>query len=174
MAYYHVVDGQLKLEYHAPANGKSFVRAAAALLPPQITKLHEQFRAWSEAGFSPSPVLAYRIWLGPDDELYFHFTGDASPTALGAVGGALDLAAWLVLLDKWMETFVVIARARAVWSPQELASALPFTTPPFLPPQLVTDPPDNWARVAQALAQATVDGPLAGAPQDRHWQAEEK
>jgi hypothetical protein len=83
---------------------------------------------------------------------------------------ALDLAAWLVLLDKWMETFVVISRARATWTPLELAGALRFTTPPYLPAPLTTEPPDNWTRVAHALSVAIVDGPLAGAPQDRHWQ----
>lgn len=173
MAYYYVADGELKIEYHAPAGGRSFVRAAEKLLPPQITRLHTQFQAWSEAGLSPGPVLAYRIWLGPDDELYFHFLGDDRPMPLGAVGNAQDLAAWLVLLDKWMETYVVIARARAIWTPLDLAGALRFTTPPFLPPQLVSEPPDNWQRVAHALAQAIADGPLAGSPQDQHWRGDD-
>ena len=46
----------------------------------------------------------------------------------------LRLASWFVLLDKWMETFVVIARARTVWSPNELATAMIFVNPLWLPP----------------------------------------
>ena len=64
-----------------------------------------------------------------------------------------------------METFVVIARARAVWSVQELAGALTFTSKPFLPAALVYMPPDNWERVALALATAIGDGALADAGQ---------
>lgn len=170
MAYFHIADEQLKLARSVPSAGKSFVRAASAFLPPQITTLHEQFHAWGTAGYSPGPVLAHRIWLGQDMALYFHFAGEDRPQPLGASDFALDLAAWLVLLDKWMETYVVIARARAIWTPNELAGALRFTTPAYLPPQLVDEPPDNWTRVAHALAVAIADGPLAGAPQDSHWQ----
>jgi hypothetical protein len=83
---------------------------------------------------------------------------------------AQELAAWLVLLDKWMETFVVIARARSIWSVQELAGALTFTSRPFLPAAIVHMPPDNWERVAQALAQAVGEGPLRGSSHlEKHW-----
>jgi hypothetical protein len=170
--YYHIQNGQMQATFHAPSGSKSFVRIAGELLPPQISQLHEQFQAWGAMGLSPGPVLGHRIWLGPQNELCFHFPGNDEPAPLDAVGLAPHLAAWLVLLDKWMETFVVIARARAVWTPLELASALCFTCPPFLPPQLMREPPDNWARVAHALAVAVADAPLAGAPQDRHWQNE--
>lgn len=169
MHYYRVHNGRIEKEYHVPAEGKSFVRAAEELLPPQITTLHEEFHAWGGLGVSPGPVLPHRIWLGKQDELYIHFPGDDEPDPLSAVGIAPDLAAWLVLLDKWMETFVVIARARAVWTPLELAGALRFCTPAYLPPQLITTLPNNWARVAHALAVTVADEPLAGAPQDRHW-----
>jgi hypothetical protein len=69
-----------------------------------------------------------------------------------------------------METFVVIARARAIWSVQELAGALTFTSKPFLPISLLYMPPDNWERVAMALANAVGDGALRGGVQsDQHW-----
>jgi hypothetical protein len=68
------------------------------------------------------------------------------------VGAAPDLASWIVLLDKWMATQEVIESARAVWSSQELATALPFVTPAFLPASLVSFPPQNWVRAARAIA----------------------
>jgi len=70
-----------------------------------------------------------------------------------------------------METFVVIARARSIWTVGELGAALTFMTPAFLPARLVAQAPDNWARVALALATAVADGPLAGQSADRHWQS---
>ena len=73
---------------------------------------------------------------------------------------AQELAAWFVLLDKWTDASVVIAHARAVWTVQELAGALTFTSKPFLPAALVYMPPHNWERVAMALAVAVGDGAL--------------
>jgi hypothetical protein len=78
------------------------------------------------------------------------------------VGMAPDMATWFVLLDKWMETFVVIARARTVWTPNELASAMTFVNPMWLPKSLLAQPPNNWVRVVRALAVAVSDGPLQG------------
>jgi hypothetical protein len=54
----------------------------------------------------------------------------------------------------------------------ELAAALPFTAPVYLPPPLLALPPQNWGRVALALATAVADGPLKGGAgrRDRHWQ----
>jgi hypothetical protein len=75
------------------------------------------------------------------------------------VGLAPSLAAWFVMLDKWMETYVVLARARTIWSVDELCSALTFLTPAFLPDKLVAHPPNNWERVAQALAIVIADSP---------------
>ena len=49
-------------------------------------------------------------------------TPKMAPAPIAHVGLAQELAAWLVMLDKWMETFVVIARARAVWNADELAN----------------------------------------------------
>jgi hypothetical protein len=67
------------------------------------------------------------------------------------------------LLDKWMETFVIVARARQVWTPDELASAMTFVNPLWLPHALVAQPPNNWERVIRVLATAVADGPLQGA-----------
>ncbi|MEZ4677895.1 MAG: hypothetical protein R2932_27125 [Caldilineaceae bacterium] len=119
---------------------------------------------------SPGPVVARRIYFNEQGQLAFHFLGNYRPAPLMQVGGAPDLAAWLVLLDKWMETYVILARARTVWSLAELTSALTFLTPAFLPDKLVAHPPDNWERVAQALANSIADGPLGGSPINRHWQ----
>jgi hypothetical protein len=138
------------------------------LLPPQIGALHQAFAAWGRAGMSPGPVTARRMWVGPAGELAVVFEPNDEPRPLGHVGLAPDLAAWLVLLDRQMETFVVIARARTVWSPAELAKALMFVTPSLLPPS-PNGGADNWLRVAQALAAAVADGPLAGGNQDKHW-----
>ena len=132
------------------------------LLPPQISALHEAFARWGAAGVSPGPVSADRIWIGADGQLAVVFEPNAEPRPLGHVGLAQDLAAWLVLLDRQMETFVVIARARAVWTPAELAKALMFVTSSLLPPPPKGQAtPHNWPRVAQALAAAVADGPLA-------------
>jgi hypothetical protein len=69
-----------------------------------------------------------------------------------------------------METYVVIARARTMWNLRELASALSFVTPACLPTRLVAHPPNNWERVALALAMTIADGPIQGAPTNKHWQ----
>lgn len=143
------------------------------LLPPVVGSLHRHLWAWGQAGLSPGPLAAERVWLGPEGALAIAFTSHEKPKPLLQVGLAPDLAVWLVLLDKWVETFVVIARARAVWSPGDLAAALTFVSPAFLPRRLVQQPPDNWVRVAEALAQAVADGPLVGDSQDRHWRVEQ-
>jgi hypothetical protein len=145
---------------------------AERLLPPVVGSLHRHLWAWGRAGLSPGPLVAERVWLGPEGALAIAFADPQEPRPLLQVGIAPELAAWLVLLDKWVETFVVIARARAVWAPSELAGALTFVTPAFLPRRLVQQPPNNWVRVAEALAQAVADGPLAGDSQDRHWRVE--
>ena len=107
-------------------------------------------------------MLPDRLSVDPNDQLYFEFPKNTRPQPLTQIGPAPDLAGWLVLLDKFMETYVVIARARTLWTPAELAGALSFTTPALLPTTLVDTPPDNWQRVAQALAIAVADGPLKG------------
>jgi len=112
-----------------PAGSQPIAQATALLLPPLISSLHTNFHAWQKAGLSPGPVTAPRMWVDPAGELAVECKEAQHPTAIYPVGayqvGAMQgLAAWLVLLDKWVETFVVIARARAIWSPAELASYL--------------------------------------------------
>lgn len=130
------------------------------LLPPLVSAWHRSFKTWADLGLSPGLATPDRIRAGQDGALAFQFARNEQPQPISHVGHARELASWLVLLDKWMETFVVVARARAVWSSAELGGALSFTTPAFLPHALVTMPPDNWARLALALATAVADGPL--------------
>ncbi len=170
MTYYSIINGELIGSVTPPQGAKLFKHQLNLLLPPLVSELHHAFRAWSLAGFSPGPLYVKHIYFNEEGLLAFYYWKEARPKSLMAVGGAPDLAAWLVLLDKWVETFVVLARARTVWSAEELTSALPFLTPAYLPDKLVAHPPDNWERVAQALALTVADGPLAGTPTNRHWQ----
>lgn len=153
-----------------PEDYRPFATVAPTLLPPQITELHRQLAAWAGVGYSPGPVLPNRIWIGPDSGLAWYFANGTRPRRLTHIGLHPTLAAWLVLLDQVMETFVVVARARSIWSPAELAGAMPFLTPAFLPPALVAAAPDQWRHLAIALASAVADGPLRGEPTNRHWQ----
>lgn len=95
---------------------------------------------------------------------------DTAPAPLAQTGMSTTIAAWLLLIDRWMETFVVVARARTIWSPSELAGALTFITPAFLPAELLQINP-QWDHLAQTLALAVADGPLAGNHSDKKWQS---
>lgn len=165
------VDGQGTVQQTSapPVESRPIAQASGLLLPPLITELHRSLRAWQIAGLSPGPVIPERLWIDPAGGLAVRFADGRQPDPLYPVGAQAGLAAWLVLLDKWVETFVVIARARSVWNTAELAGALSFTTPALLPPGLIRMTPDNWARVAAALARSVADGPLAGNHTDRHW-----
>jgi hypothetical protein len=167
MRYFSIQAQRLIQTNQPPAGHQPLLSNPQLLLPPLIGALHRSFAAWGAAGYSPGPITPPRVWISPAGTLAF--AGVTQPPRLLQIGLAPDLAAWLVLLDKWMETFVVVARARNVWGVQELAAALIFLTPAFLPPALIQHTPDNWARVAAALARAVADGPLAGGSQDRHW-----
>lgn len=173
MTYFSIVNGRLHEQESAPQGAKPFKHQLALLLPPLVTELHHAFRAWGDAGYSPLMIDARRIYFNAHGELAFHFKDADRPLPLMQVGAAPDLAAWLVLLDKWMETFVVVARARMVWRVAELSSALTFLSPAYLPPKLVAHPPNNWERVAQALAAVVADGELPretqSQPTNRHW-----
>lgn len=170
MAYYSVIDGNLCVAARAPAGAKLFKHQIRLLLPPFVTDLHQSLQAWSKAGYSPGPIYARRIYFDQNGLLTFFFFDGEQPMPLAQSDDARTLAAWLVLLDKWMETFVVLARARTVWSVAALAGALPFVTPAYLPEKLVAHPPNNWEQVAQALALAIADGELTGTPTNQHWQ----
>jgi hypothetical protein len=168
--FYQVQQGVLRPSTQPDPGLKPINQAGATLLPPAIGELHWAFRQWGELGLSPAPVTAERVWVSLAGALAFHFAPGAAPRPLTHVGLARELAAWLVLLDKWMETYVVVARARKVWRVEDLGGALTFVTPAFLPPALVSQPPDNWERVAHALAIVALDGPMdESAHAERHW-----
>ncbi|MBU6348572.1 MAG: hypothetical protein KGS73_00325 [Chloroflexi bacterium] len=170
--FYTVREGRLFSSIQPLATLRPLLALRSELLPPTISQLHASLSAWGAIGLSPGLITPDRIWgsLAGESALAFFFDPGCSPQPLGHLGMAQELAAWLVLLDKWMETFVVIARARSIWSVQELAGALTFTSRPFLPAAIVHMPPDNWERVAQALAQAVGDGPLRGSGHlEKHW-----
>ena len=171
MGFYFVEQTRLVYADKPPLGMKPLKHNLALLLPPLIGKLHTSFRAWSIAGYSPGPIMPNRFYFNEQGHIAFEFDAPYRPLPLSQAGAGLDLAAWLVLLDKWMETYVIIARARTVWRLQELASALSFLTPAYLPIRLTAHPPhDNWERVAVALAITLADGALHGAPTDQHWQ----
>ena len=175
MSYFSVVDGSLHHTMLPPEDAVRVADGPPFLLPPLISAAHAAFKAWGDAGWSPGPLTPARVWLTPAGVPVVEFRGTQRPAPILHVGVAPDLAAWLVMLCQSMEIFVVIARARAVWTPEELAGALSFMTPAYLPPALVRRSGVDgdaalWTAVASALAQAVADGPLAGTHQDRHWQ----
>lgn len=154
MTSYIVVDeGRLISSLQPPVGLMPIVHGASMLQPQYASELHRTFSTWAAAGFSPGAITPQRVFIGPEAKLAFAFDEGELPQGLMVtVGAAPDLAAWLVLLDKWMDTGDVVAGARAVWSPLQMAAALPFITPAFLPPVLVSYPPENWVRVARAVA----------------------
>ncbi|MCB9147280.1 MAG: hypothetical protein H6641_00850 [Caldilineaceae bacterium] len=172
MAYFWIENQNLQESGRLPQGAQPFAQVGPRLLPPQISALHQAFGQWGALGFSPGEIRAPRIWLTTSSTPVFQFANGRHPQRLMQVGLARELAAWLVLLDGYMETFVVIARARAHWNVDELAHALVFMTPAYLPPELTNgaSAAHQWQRTAQALATAVADGPLAGAPSDQHWQ----
>jgi len=169
--FYSIVAHTVHTTPQPPSSMRPIAAMAGQLLPPTITDLHYGLRAWGEIGLSPGSILPERVWCSSDGLLAFDFAPKRTPAPVAHVGLAQELAAWLVMLDKWMETFVVVARARTVWRADELAGALSFTTPAFLPRALVYMPPDNWERMASALAVAIDDGDLTGGAdhQNLHW-----
>ena len=159
---YYFVEGQVLQHTHLPPYGaKPLKHNLKLLLPSLISELHINFQAWGKLGYSPGPISPKRVYFNEQGKIAFAFERTEKPLALSQTGSGRDLAAWLVLLDKWMETYVIIARARLIWNLQELSSALSFLTPAFLPPRLVAHPPDNWERMAIALATTIADGELS-------------
>jgi hypothetical protein len=166
MPYLTIRNGELVASSQPPFGATRFVEGAPTLLPPLVTQLHRSLCDWQRLGLSPGPVIPQRIWFDSQGQLTFFFTAADHPLPLMQIGLTRELAAWLVLLDQWMETFVVVARARAIWSVTELAGALTFMTPAYLPSSSSL----SWERMAKAIAISILDGPLAGSPSDLHWQ----
>lgn len=161
--HYFWIDGTtVRSAGAAPSALRPLAAWMAEQQPSLISAWHRSFKAWADLGLSPGLAAPSRVWVGPDGALAFRFAPNEQPQPISHVGQARELASWLVLLDKWLETSVVVARARAVWSEVELGGALSFTTPAFLPHALVAMPPDNWERVAMALAAGVAESSLFG------------
>jgi hypothetical protein len=151
--YYFIQDNALQSTLRPPVGLMPMTHARAMAQPLPLTALHQSMHAWGDAGLSPGPITPQSVFVGPDGGLAFLFEGKRHPAPLTpTTGAAQDVAAWFVLLDKTLPTDAVIGRARDVWPHEALVTALPFVTPVFLPNPLVRYPPDNWQRVARALA----------------------
>lgn len=173
MPYYFIRDNALVSTSQPPAGAQRISQLGTTLLPPIITELHQSLHTWGTLGKRPGLLTADRTWATPEGKLVVYFETGQAPYPLLHVGMGPDMATWFVLLDKWMETYVVVARARTLWTPQELATAMIFVNPMWLPKPLVSQAPNNWLRVVRALAVAVADGPLQGATNNRHWQREQ-
>lgn len=162
--YWYDENGEQIVSPRHPPHSRPISAAVEWVRPALISDLHLSFARWITAEVSTVPVVPHRLWIDQTGLIAVRFAADA-PAPLPAIGAGEGLAQWLVLLAKWMETYVVLAHARSVWSLAELASALPFTSPSLLPRPLAQLPPDNWDEVAQGLAAIVVDGSLANNPQ---------
>ena len=171
MPYYFVREHELVAADTLPAGAQRLSQLGHALLPPIITELHRSLHQWGVLGKRPGLLTPGRVWATPDGTLIAGFEAGQAPYPLLHVGMAPDMATWFVLLDKWMETFVIVARARTIWTPNELASAMTFVNPLWLHKPLVAQPPNNWVRVVRALATAVADGPRQGTqtPTNAHF-----
>ncbi len=157
--YWYDDDNSLKNSPHFPPLSRPIATAVEWLNPPLISNLHSHFARWTVAQVSPGPVIPQRLWFDQSGGIAFQF-GDDAPSAIPEVGAGEVLAQWFVLLSKWMEIHVVLARARTVWSRGEMMAAIPFTTPPLLPRQLAQFPPSNWEDVARGLAAIISEGAM--------------
>lgn len=157
MWYWYDDDSSPKSSTCNPPLSRPIATAAEWLTPSIISSMHIHFARWTTERKSPGPVIPQRLWIDQDGRIAFRFVNDA-PEEKSAVGAGEALAQWFVLLSKWMENHIVLARARTVWSHAELLEALPFTTPSLLPRQLALFPPDNWEQVARALAAIVTEG----------------
>lgn len=160
MPYYSVRDNTFVASSQPPQEAQRLAQLSKSLLPPLVTELHRSLHSWGTLGKRPGLLTPERVWATPEGTLHIYFEEGQTPYPLLHIGMAPDLATWFVLLDKWMETHVVVARARTVWTPVELASAMTFINPLWLPASLVALPPNNWEGLLRALAVAVADGPL--------------
>ncbi len=141
----------------APGGSRPFLQVTDRLAQKTI-RLHRSFAAWGLSQRSPGLVIPRRIWLGDDDTVIFRFEGGTRPKLQSAVGAHAGLAAWLVLLNKYVETSALLAQAQEVWSTEDLAGALAFVTPAFLPGSLLSLQPNNWERLARQLSAIVATG----------------
>ena len=160
MWYWYENDGSLTTSLRHPPHSRPIAAAAEWLTPPIVSNLHSHFARWTAARVSPGPVIPHRLWIDQNGTAAFRFP-DGEPASMPEVGAGEALAQWLVLLSKWMEIHVVLARSRTVWPHSLLLGALPFITPSLLPRQLVQFPPDNWEQVARGLAATVAEGTVS-------------
>lgn len=153
--WYDAAGRQVTSPFH-PEHSRPIATAIEWLRPPLISDLHRSFARWTAAKLAPGDLIPDRLWIDQAGLVAVRFATGA-PAPQPTIGAGPGLAQWFVLLDKWMETYVVLARARSIWSRPELAGALSFTTPSLLPQPLVQMPPNNWERVARGLAALIVD-----------------
>ena len=148
--YVFIQNDHLQSSTRPPTGHLPFTHAQDILRPTLVEPLHRSFRAWGVAGFSPGELAPEYVLVSAEGGLAILYDGKRRPAPLMQLTGAApDLAAWLVLLDKSLATDAVLAPATGVWTRTELATALPFMTPAFLPDGLVRYPPVNWVRVAR-------------------------
>jgi len=153
MRFWIAGEGGLQRAASLPAGMVLWSQARPERLRVQLGAMHQSLRRWAELRLSPGPIVPARVHVGDQGQLAFSADDDGEPGRLLVnVGSSPDLAGWLVLLDKRLETESVLQTARSVWSTAEMAGALPFVTPAFLPRELVATLPDNWLRVARGLA----------------------
>ncbi len=160
--YWYDHNGEQIVSLGHPPQSRPIAAAVEWMRPELISDLHRGFARWAEARLSTGPVLPHRLWIDQAGLVAVRFASGA-PQRLPEVGAGEELAQWFVLLAKWMETYVVLARARTVWSTPHLAAALPFLSPCMLPRPLAQLPPDNWEEVACGLAATVLDSPVLGA-----------
>ncbi len=157
--WYTVDDtGALLCHPHPPQGMCPLDQALAELQPSTVGQLHQAFRRWLQAGHAPGPLAPDRVWVDGEGRLALRFGLGRRPRTLDPMGSGPHLAAWLVLLDHFVDTSVVVARARPIWPLDELAEALSFTAPAFLPSALVGPGTSHWEAVAHALARVVGDG----------------
>jgi hypothetical protein len=165
--YYFSENQGLTATSTPPKESKPFRSAIEWLDPAHLAQWHRSFQMWRDANRSPGLVIPDRLWLTPDGAVIFYFDKDGQPAIQSEVGSHAGLAAWLVLLDKFVETQSVLESASTVWSTADLGGALAFTAPALLPAPLLLMAPQNWERLARALAHV-ISGGSVHHPQENH------
>jgi hypothetical protein len=155
--YYFTLSGGLNANRLPPVGSRPFLEATSWLQPALLDALNRSFHAWGAAHLSPGIVTPERIWITVDGTVAFQFAKNQRPAAQSAVGAQAGLAAWLVLLDRYVDREELLSQARKQWSVNELVGTLPFITPPLLPHSLLQLSPNNWEHVARALAKVVVN-----------------